>query len=213
MNNHTYSLNKFVLKAAKDCNKKGKKILDIGAGETPYKKYFTKCRYYSQDIVNNRQKSIDYICDSKAIPVKNNSFDFILCTQVLEHIKEPHLLIKEMYRILKKGGRVFLTTHLCMEEHMIPYDYFRYTKYGLKYLAVSNNFRVKRITPQGGRFILLSKHLQTAIPRVLPNKFLVYLYYFFAIIPVFIINLVCFYLDKLDKQKILTLNYECVFEK
>ena len=213
LNNHTYSLNKFIRKAAKEGNKKGKKVIDIGAGEVPYKQYFTKCQYYTQDIVNNKQKSIDYVCDSKKIPVKNNSFDYIICTQVLEHVKEPHLVVKEMYRILKRGGKVFLTTHLCIEEHMIPYDYFRYTRYGLEYLATSNNFKVREITPQGGRFIVLSKQIQTAIPRILPNKYLIYVYYILTIIPIFLIHLVMFYLDKLDKQKSLTLNYECIFVK
>lgn len=213
INNHAYSINKFIFYHSKTINKKNIKILDIGAGETPYKQYFNKCKYFSQDVINNPKKTIDYICDSKNIPVKDNSFDFILCTQVLEHVKEPHLVIKEMFRILKKGGKVFLTTHLCMEEHMIPYDYFRFTRYGLSYLAKSNGFRKAIIAPQGGRFIALSKMIQTAIPHILTKKYLIYLYYLIAIVPIFLINLILYYLDKLDKQKLLTTNYECIFIK
>lgn len=213
LNNHTYSLRKFIHEASKEFNKKNKKVIDVGAGEIPYKKFFNKCQYITQDIVNNPQGSIDYVCDAIKIPVKDNSFDYIICTQVLEHVKEPHLVIKEMYRLLKRGGKVFLTTHLSFEEHMVPYDYFRYTRYGLEYLAISNGFRVERIKPQGGRFIFLSKQIQTAIPRTLTNKYLIYFYYLVAIIPIFFIHLVFFYLDKLDKQKSLTLNYECIFVK
>ncbi|OGK20813.1 hypothetical protein A2866_04005 [Candidatus Roizmanbacteria bacterium RIFCSPHIGHO2_01_FULL_39_8] len=212
INNHAYSIQKFISKAAKECNKKNKKVLDIGAGELPYKGYFDKCGYFTQDIVNYNG-AIDYVSDAKTIPVKDRSFDYIICTQVMEHVKEPHLVIREMYRILKKGGKVFLTTHGNFEEHGIPYDFFRYTRYGLKYLAISNHFRSAKIKPQGGRFIAVSKFIQTLIPRVLKNKYLVYLYYFFAMIPIFIIHLVFFYLDKLDKDKSLTLNYECIFVK
>jgi len=212
INNHAYSINKFIIKVARECNKKNKKVIDVGAGELPYKDYFDKCRFFSQDIINYNG-AIDYVCDAKNIPVKNESFDYVICTQVLEHIKEPHLVIKEMYRILKKGGKVFLTTHGNFEEHGIPYDFFRYTRYGLKYLAISNHFRLTKIKPQGGRFIAVSKFIQTLIPRVLKKRYLVYIYYIFAIVPIFFIHLVFFYLDKLDKDKSLTLNYECIFVK
>lgn len=213
INNHGYALDKFMRKAGAEGNNKNKKVLDIGAGELPYKEYFNKCIYESQDVVNNSQGNIDYICDATKIPVKNNSYDYIICTQVMEHLREPHLAMKEMYRVLKKGGKIFLTTHLCMEEHMLPYDYFRYTRYGLEYLAVSNKLKVKSIIPQGGRFLVLAKQLQTAIPRILPNNYFVYVYYAIAIIPIFFMDLIMFYLDKLDKNRHLTTNYECIFIK
>lgn len=212
INNHAYSIDRFVLRAAKECNKKNKKVLDIGAGELPYKGYFNKCRYFSQDVFNYNG-AIDYVSDAKKIPVKDKSFDYIICTQVLEHINEPHLVIKEMYRVLKKGGKVFLTTHGNFEEHSAPYDFFRYTRYGLAYLAKSNGFRVQKIRPQGGRFIAVSKYIQTLFPHIMKNKFLIYVYYFFAIIPIFFIHFIFFYLDKLDKEKSLTLNFECIFVK
>ena len=212
INNHAYSIEKFVQKAAKECNKKNIKVLDIGAGELPYKEYFNKCRYYTQDIFNYNN-AIDYVSDAKKIPVKDNSFDYVICTQVLEHINEPHLVIKEMHRLLKKGGKVYLTTHGNFEEHSIPYDFFRYTRYGLAFLATSNNFKVKSITPQGGRFIAVAKYIQTLFPRILKNVYLVYIYYIIAIVPIFLLHLIFFYLDKLDKEKSLTLNYECIFIK
>ncbi len=212
VNNHAYSIEKFILKAAKECNKKKIKVIDIGAGELPYKNNFNKCRYFTQDIINHKG-AIDYVCDAKKIPVKDESFDYIICTQVLEHVKEPHLVIKEMYRILKKGGKVFMTTHGNFEEHGVPYDFFRYTRYGLRYLAESNHFKDVKISPQGGRFIAVSKFNQTLIPRIIKNKYAVYVYYFFAIIPIFLMQFVFFYLDKLDKDKSLTLNFECVFVK
>jgi len=213
LNNHAWAINNFIKNCATRCDRKNKIVLDIGAGELPYRHFFTKCLYQSQDVVNNEKKTIDYVCDANKIPLKESSVDCIICTQVLEHIKEPHLVIKEMYRLLKKGGKVFLTTHLCMEEHMLPYDYFRFTRYGLAFLAESNKFKVESITPQGGRFLVLAKQLQTAFPHIIKNKLLIYLYYLFALIPVFITNLLCYYLDKLDHDKILTTNYECIFVK
>lgn len=213
INNHGYAINKFITDNAQKINKKNIKVLDIGAGELPYKKYFSKCTYLSQDVVNNKFGTIDYVCDAVNIPLKSGSIDFIICTQVMEHIKEPFETIKEMGRLLKKNGKIFLTTHLCMEEHMIPYDYFRYTRYGLEYLAVKSSLKVESIKAEGGRFLVLGKQLQTAVPRILPNKSLVYLYYLIFIIPIFFMHLILYFLDKLDKDKHLTTNYECIFVK
>lgn len=209
--NHTYRLKRFVNLMADECDKRGKKIIDIGAGSCQYRNYFKKARYFSQDIKNNQQKSIDYIGKMKILP--DNTFDYALCTQVLEHSSKPYLVFKEFHRILKKGGKVFLTTHMAFEEHMIPEDYFRFTRYGLRYLAESNGFRVKKIAPQGGRFIVLAKELQILAPRLIKNKYLVYLFYLIFSIPLFFLSLILFLLDFLDKEKKLTLNYECIFVK
>ena len=123
------------------------------------------------------------------------------------------MAFREFHRILKKNGQVFLTTHLAFEEHMIPNDYFRFTQYGLKYLAESNGLKVKKITPQGGRFLVLAKELQTLIPRLLKNKLAIYIFYLIFSIPLFFLSLILFLLDFLDKEKSLTLNYECIFVK
>lgn len=217
MRYHAYRIRIFVEKMALDCDIDGKRILDIGACDIPYEKFFKKAIYCSQDIVQNKNKTIDYICDINKglIGVENESFDYILCTQVLEHLKKPHIAFKEFDRILKPNGKVFLTTHLCFEEHMIPYDYFRFTKYGLKYLGESNNFKLARIKPHGGIF-----HLIALIFSTLPIKLFIkretvwyYLYLTVFFIPIFLFNSLCFVLDFLDRERNMTINYECVYEK
>ena len=214
MNNHTYKLEKFIKDIVfnYDNDKEGK-ILDAGAGECPHKKYFRNLKYYSQDIKNNSKNEIDYISDITSIPVNSRSFDYILCSQVMEHIKTPHKAFREFGRILKKNGILFLSTHMAYEEHMIPHDYFRYTRYGLEYLAESNNFKVIKIEPVGGRFLVLSKEIQLLIPRILNNKYLTILYFILFSIPLFFLSLIMFLLDYFDKQKTLTLNYQCIFIK
>jgi SAM-dependent methyltransferase len=211
MHHHTYRLKCFVRSMAVGCDQKGKKIIDIGAGDCQYKGYFRKAQYFSQDIQENLPGTVDYLGQMDTLP--SNFFDYVLCTQVLEHLKEPSKAFKNFYRILKKGGKVFLTTHMAFEEHLAPSDYFRFTRYGLKYLAQSNGFRVEKITPQGGRFIVLGKELQTLFPRIIKNKYLVYIFYLLFSLPLFLLNLILVALDFLDKDKTLTLNYECIFTK
>ncbi|KKT52734.1 MAG: Methyltransferase type 11 [Candidatus Yanofskybacteria bacterium GW2011_GWF1_44_227] len=68
------------------------------------------------------------------LPFEDGKFDIILCTEVLEHLHSPHVAISEMKRVLKVGGKLILTTRFIFPIHDAPGDYFRYTKYGLRYL-------------------------------------------------------------------------------
>jgi len=193
------------------------KILDVWAQNSPYKNYFSHIGYFSQDYVQNSSNSIDYVWDINnwldIIP--NGSFDYILCTQVLEHIKRPEIAFKEFNRILKPWWKLFLTTHQSFEEHMIPYDYYRFTKYWLSYLWESSWFHLSHVKPHGWIFQILALIIDT-IPIKLFFKrdwVLYYIYIILFTLPIFFFNLICYLLDFLDKEKIMTLNYECIYEK
>ena len=89
---------------------RGASVLDVGAGSAPYRAQFSHCDYKTQDFIalnsdqlrDGRYGQIDIVCDAKEIPVANESFDVVLCTEVLEHHPEPIALIFEFARILKK---------------------------------------------------------------------------------------------------------------
>ena len=151
----------------------------------------------------------------KKIPLKNNSIDYILSTQVLEHMKNPDKLFKEASRVLKKGGKMFLTTNFLYEIHMAPYDYFRFTKYGLAALSKSNGLKIESIKPQGGIFQVIF-YLTINLPVFLflkRDSILYYLYFVLFFIPFSIAGVFIYLLDFLDSQKTTTINYECIFTK
>jgi len=215
--NHYQRTAVFCQKMAKDHDKKDAILLDVGAGDSPNKKYFKNVCYLTQDVVQNKTESIKYVCDiNEGIPkIQSATVDVILCTQVLEHVKEPHKVFKEFNRLLKAGGRLFLTTNMCYEEHMIPHDYFRYTQYGLRYLSESSGFEVESIKPQGGYFQVLY-YLLFNLPIFIfikRNSLLYYLYLLISIVPLFLIGIVVYVLDSLDFNKRITVNYECIFRK
>lgn len=119
-----------------------KKVLNIGAGGEIGKHVKKICNKYkaklmSIDIDKNREP--DIICDVKNMPFKNNNFDIIVCAEILEHVLFPHESINEMHRVLKQNGALILTTRFIFPLHDVPYDYFRYTKYGIKELL--NSFK------------------------------------------------------------------------
>lgn len=117
----------------------GATILDAGAGECQYKKYCSpRLKYVSQDFCQyegskNFQygllddtwdtSQIDIISDITDIAVADESFDAVLCTEVLEHVPHPEIAIKELSRVLKSGGKLILTAPFCSLTHFAPYHY------------------------------------------------------------------------------------------
>lgn len=214
--NVNYQSIKFCQRIAKRYDEKKYTLLDVGAGSKQYQKYFKNIRYLSQDILQNNMNSIDFVCDiNKGIPqIKDESVDIILSTQVLEHIQEPHKAFKEFNRILKKGGKLYITTNMAYEEHMIPFDYFRFTKYGLKYLGESTGFRVVSIRAQGGVFqVIFYLIVNLPIFFIKRNSPLYYLYLIVFSIPILLFGMITYALDFLDKEKRITINYECEYVK
>ncbi len=108
----------------------GGKTLDIGCGNIPYVSYFPNS--VTIDVSKLRKPAI--LADAHCLPFRNASFDVILCTEVLEHLKEPQWAIDEMERVLLDGGKLVLTTRFIFPLHDTPDDYYRFTKYGLRYL-------------------------------------------------------------------------------
>jgi SAM-dependent methyltransferase len=126
----------------------GSMVLDAGAGDSPYRHLFGHCTYEAADVCERPEKAyahVGYVCDLTAIPVHDARYDFVLCTQVLEHVPRPLEVLQEFARVLKPGGRVWLSTPLAYEEHEVPYDFFRYTQYGLRSLFERAGLEVQQL--------------------------------------------------------------------
>jgi len=114
----------------------GSWVLDVGAGSSKYRQFFTHCRYETQDFCQYEGPTvkylepITYVCDAVAIPLPSNSIDAILCTEVFEHLVDPIPVLKEMARLLKPGGRLLLTAPALSYTHMEPYHFYAgFTRY------------------------------------------------------------------------------------
>lgn len=95
---------------------------------------FFKCKYYNLDICDDGSERtiIGDITDCPEIP--NNSYDFVFSMDTFEHITEPWNAAKEIIRILKPGGIVFVATLFAWRYHTVPIDFWRYTPHCLAYL-------------------------------------------------------------------------------
>jgi SAM-dependent methyltransferase len=101
-------------------------------------------------------------CDVSSIPVEDGRYDAVLCTQVLEHVPDPLKALKELHRVLVPGGTLWLSTPFYFQEHEQPYDYFRFTQFGLRYLLEQAGFHECRIEWLGGYYGTLSHQLNLA---------------------------------------------------
>ena len=72
--------------------------------------------------------------DMQDIPYRDNSYDYVVSDQVLEHVRKPWIGVSEIYRVLRPGGIAIVTSALMFPQHGVPYDYFRFTPAGLKVL-------------------------------------------------------------------------------
>ena len=120
----------------------GALVLDAGAGTAPYKSLFAHARYESADFeqVNKPYAHQTYTCDLSAIPVEDSRFDAVIFNQVMEHLPEPRAVLCELHRALRPGGRLIFSAPLFYEEHEKPYDFYRYTQFGVRYLFTQAGF-------------------------------------------------------------------------
>jgi SAM-dependent methyltransferase len=117
-------------------------VLDYGCGGSPYRPLFGNCTYHRADLSGGNDLDFEYDADSK-LPLELSGYDCILSTQVLEHVQNPEAYLGECYRLLRPGGHLVLTTHGLFEDHACPYDYWRWTIYGLKRLVEDSGLSVE----------------------------------------------------------------------
>ena len=121
------------------------KLLDVGCGTKPYENICNVDEYIGLEIDDegNRQHNYaDVFYDGKTIPFEDKSFDSILSNQVFEHVFNPNQFLKEINRVTKVGGRFLITVPFVWDEHEQPYDYARYSSFGLKHILAENGFEI-----------------------------------------------------------------------
>jgi 2-polyprenyl-3-methyl-5-hydroxy-6-metoxy-1,4-benzoquinol methylase len=115
---------------------------------------------------------IDVFATVDDLPFEDNEFDTILCTNVLEHVAENVKGFEELSRCLKKGGYIIVSTPYLMPTHEAPYDFYRYTIYGLKHQMERNNLQVVEMIPLGGVGLLMVVYFNYFINKFLKVKLL-----------------------------------------
>lgn len=123
-------------------------LLDFGAGSAPYRSLFRNAKaYITVDIEESgheaSDKVADHFYDGKTLPFSSQSFDNVFSSEVVEHIFNLPDVLLEIHRILKPNGHLLLTAPFVWDEHEIPFDFARYTSFGLPHLLQQAGFEVE----------------------------------------------------------------------
>jgi SAM-dependent methyltransferase len=156
------------------------RVLDVGCGHKPYKSLFNFSDYIGLEIdspENRKNKKADFFYDGRVMPFADGSFDTIVANQVLEHVFTPAEFIAELSRILRTDGGLLLSVPFVWDEHEQPFDYARYSSFGLRALLEQNGFAIiehaKSISDVRVIFQLLNCYLHKQVAHWSPYcKFL-----------------------------------------
>jgi SAM-dependent methyltransferase len=190
--------------------KDGQIVLDAGAGEGRHRAHFKQGCYISLDAgygdSNWDYSKLDIRGDLENVPLRNDSVDCILCMVTLEHTQNPRQVIQEFARVLKTGGTLVMVVPFLWEEHQTPHDYYRFTRYGVRYLFKSSSLRLDWVSPIGGFFWVCARR-SIGLLNFFQDGWRWLLFPLLAPFFGFLFPLLLFFIDGLDKTKNYSLGF------
>lgn len=154
---------------------RGYKILDAGAGELRFKPDCDHLEYVAQDFGQYEgtgdeglqtgdwdNSRLDIISDITEIPVDDESFDAILCSEVFEHIPDAVAALNEFTRILRPGGILIITAPFASLTHFAPYHFCGYNKYWYQHHLPKLGFNIEVLEHNGSWFSFIAQELRRA---------------------------------------------------
>ena len=151
------------------------KMLDLGCGSKPYKSVISVDEYIGLDYdteisQNNHNLSADFFYDGHRFPFDDATFDSAFSSEVLEHIFNPAEVLGELHRVLKPGATVLLTCPFYFPEHEQPYDFARYSSFGLKHIFQEAGFEVVKQEKTGSYMECLIQSIALYLFFFIPNR-------------------------------------------
>ncbi len=133
--------------------KVGGRMLDVGCGQKPYRHLFHVSEHVGLELdtpANRESKQADCFYDGHAFPFPDESFDTVFASQVFEHVFNPDEFLGEARRVLRPGGALLLTIPFVWEEHEQPFDFARYSSFGVTHVLEKHGFKVQQVVKSGG---------------------------------------------------------------
>lgn len=162
------------------------RLLDVGGGERPYGALFAPYvkRYVGLEYppmadnlapeiwrdLKRVRAIIDVFGDGYSLPFAEESFETVLCSEVLEHVSDPERILREIGRVLKPGGVVLLTVPFMAPLHQLPLDYYRFTPRGLVELIARSGMELEWIEPRGNAAAATGSLLSQYLLRLLGSR-------------------------------------------
>jgi SAM-dependent methyltransferase len=127
-----------------ECEHVGGMALDCGSGSREFtNSHLVQCEIMAYD-------NVDILAVAQNLPFADHSFDIVFSFDVLEHVTDPFQSARELARVLKPGGRLYIDMPFLQVEHGYPHHYFNATRMGLRQLFEGHLRAEAHIVPQSG---------------------------------------------------------------
>lgn len=207
-------VHEFIRSEAIPLMKPGMKVLDAGSGKLP-EQYLrgeilaTGATLHTCDL--NFGPGVDFEADVSNLPFGDGTYDIVLNTQVLEHVRDPGKVCMELARVLRPGGLLFLTTPQSSPLHNLPWNFFNFTHLGLGILMDAAGLKMEKVQAQGGHFALLAFELhwtvreirRSAMPAILKMPLQLAAQALFG----FVLKVPLIWLDRFDRDPLNTMGW------
>jgi len=151
-------------------------LLDIGCGTKPYENICIVDRYIGLEIESGESKNnskADCFYDGNDIPFNKDTFDSIMANQVFEHVFNPEQFLSEINRVCKLNGTLLLSVPFVWDEHEQPFDYARYSSFGLKHILEKNGFETVEFRKSNNGLEVIFQMINAYIFKVTQTKYFI----------------------------------------
>lgn len=190
------------------------RLVDIGCGTKPYEKllapFVEEHIGVDHEATLHDKSNVNLWGTAYNIPVEDEFFDSAICTAVLEHLEEPENALRECFRILKPNGHAIYSIPFIWHLHEEPRDFYRYSKYGIRYLFEKTGFQIVELIALSGFWVTFGQLFVYKIYRFKRGPLM-----WIPIIDAIglVIQGISYLLDKIDKSEKWTWMYMVVAKK
>jgi SAM-dependent methyltransferase len=142
-------------------------LLDNGCGNAPFAAWYRPLVDRVVTLDAAPLPTVDVVAFADELPFADGSFDTILATEVLEHVTDAERAVADAYRVLRPGGHLIVTVPYLYPTHEAPYDFRRFTHFGLRSILERHGFEVVGVDAKGGPLLLLAHFAVLAVGQLL----------------------------------------------
>jgi len=154
----------------------GERVLDIGCGRQPFRKELEACGYVykGMDVSQHPEDKVDFVCSiDESLPdelIKYGPFQFIMCTEVMEHVADWDMAFRNLYSLVAPEGKILITCPYFFQLHEEPYDFWRPTLHALGYFAERYGLEILDQEAAGDAWDVIGTVLANCYPMPLSNR-------------------------------------------
>jgi len=154
----------------------GERVLDVGCGEQPFRKILEAYGYTYQgmDVNQSLEGKVDFVCSiDEPIPdelIKRGPFQFILCTEVMEHVADWDKAFRNLYSLAAHEGKILITCPHFYPLHEEPFDFWRPTLHALRYFAERYDLEISDQEAAGDAWDVIGTAMANCHPASVSNR-------------------------------------------